>query len=332
MLRRSRPERAPRRAQALLPAALAVTLLFRGVVEQGARAQAVGPLAFGQGSVALATAGSQSAPLTPRAAGAEATTADRGAVEVLLRRRRWAEAVELLDLRIAIAPAARDLIARGNARAELGRLAAARDDFVRAAALAPDDPEPRYRLALARLAEGDDDGFRRACAALLWRFGATADPKVASPVAYTCVARPRVAADPAALVRLGEVAAPLFRGNGRVTGAALYRAGRYDEAARRLEESARQATPVAWDWLFLAMAHHRLGHAEVARGYLDRAARWITTADAARGPAASGPRTSWHSWNERAEVRALYREAEALLGGGPRELPADAFARPAPAR
>jgi tetratricopeptide (TPR) repeat protein len=58
-------------------------------------------------------------------------------------------------------------------------------------------------------------------------------------------------------------------------GAALYRAGRYDEAIRRLEE-AIQARPggqgIPADWSLLAMAHHRLGHREFARRWLERLA------------------------------------------------------------
>jgi hypothetical protein len=75
---------------------------------------------------------------------------------------------------------------------------------------------------------------------------------------------------------------------------------------------------VAWDWLFLAMSHHRLGRGEEARRYLTKARRWIVAAEADREEklAAGASRTSWHSWNERAEVRALRREAEALLGVG----------------
>src|SRR5882757_7523285 len=168
----------------------------------------------------------------------------------LAKRREWEAAAAEFTEAIRLAPErTAPRVARGNAHGELGRFALARADFARAAELDPVDPEPRYRLALACVAEGDDDGYRRACADLLAHFGATEDPKVASPLAYTCAARPGAVDAPEALVRWGERAVPLFRGNGRVLGAALYRAGRFEEAVRRLDESTRLTTPVAWDWL-----------------------------------------------------------------------------------
>src|SRR5262249_45480377 len=235
------------------------------------------------------------------------------------KRRGWEEAIGEFTEAIRLAPAqVAPRVARGNAHAEAGHFADARTDFARAAEVEPDDPEPRYRIPPACSAEGDDEGYRRACADLLKRFREREDPKVASPLAYVCVARPKAVEDPKALVRWGERAVPLFRGNERVLGAALYRAGRYEDAVRRLEESARFTTPVAWDWLFLAMSHHRLGHAVEARAYLAKARRWIDAAETGRnkGAAAGASRTAWHSWNERAEVGALRREAEELLGIG----------------
>jgi hypothetical protein len=64
------------------------------------------------------------------------------------------------------------------------------------------------------------------------------------------------------------------------------------------------------------MSHHRLGNAAEARESLAKARRWVAAAEAGRDkrPAAGAVRTAWHSWNERAEVRALLREAEAALG------------------
>ena len=55
-------------------------------------------------------------------------------------------------------------------------------------------------------------------------------------------------------------------------GAALYRAGRFEESIRRLEESiaGRNGESQPQDWVFLALAHHRLGHGAEARRWLDR--------------------------------------------------------------
>src|SRR5262249_2076942 len=97
---------------------------------------------------------------------------------------------------------------------------------------------------------------------------------------------------------------------------ALYRADRYEEAVRKLEDATLLTTPVAWDWLFLAMSHHRLGHTDQAREYLTKARKWINLANSKSGNKPATPRASWHSWNERAEVHALQREAQALFSAG----------------
>lgn len=233
------------------------------------------------------------------------------------KQRDWAGAVEHFNVAIEHAPERSvPRIERGNAYGELGQFAKAREDFERAAELDPNNPEPRYRTALVYIALDDQDGYRRACGELLPRFAMTDDPKVASPLAYTCVALPGAVQKPEVLVRWGEVAAPLFRGNERVLGAALYRTGRYKEAVQKLEDAAHVTTPVAWDWLFLAMSHHHLGHTDRAREYLTKAQQWINLANSKPSNRPTASRASWHSWNERAEVGALEREAEGLLNSG----------------
>jgi hypothetical protein len=83
----------------------------------------------------------------------------------------------------------------------------------------------------------------------------------------------------------------------------LYRAGRLDDAARALEEDARNAgeRPVPFTWAFLAMTHHRLGHPEQARSWLDKLR-------------AFRPNSMFY-WIFAAESRILLREAEALILG-----------------
>jgi tetratricopeptide (TPR) repeat protein len=58
-------------------------------------------------------------------------------------------------------------------------------------------------------------------------------------------------------------------------GAAYYRAGRFEEAVRTLDEAARQDPGWTYSevWPMLALAHHRLGHASEARHWLERAGR-----------------------------------------------------------
>jgi tetratricopeptide (TPR) repeat protein len=97
--------------------------------------------------------------------------------------------------------------------------------------------------------------------------------------------------------------------------AAQYRAGRYDEAIRRLEEAARArgGVGIPEDWAFLAMAHHRLGQRDQARRWLDRLREHQPSTDPAR------------FWPE-LEIRLLRSEAEAVVLYDP-VFPNDPFAR-----
>src|SRR5262249_15208589 len=106
-------------------------------------------------------------------------------------------------------------------------------------------------------------------------------------------------------------------------GAALYRAGRFDAAVRRLEEAvaAPGNSGAAWDWLFLAMAHQRQGHGDEARRCLEKAVRWIDQAEAAT-TRDRPPRTPL-GWQQRLELQILRREAEELVMGKPSPAPAE---------
>jgi tetratricopeptide (TPR) repeat protein len=121
-------------------------------------------------------------------------------------------------------------------------------------------------------------------------------------------------------VRLAEIALQGTTGAGKAAvlntlGAALYRAGRFDEAIRRLQEGIqlRNGRSVAQDWAFLAMAHFRLGHRDEARRWLDRFRARPPVADPAK------------FWNE-LEIRLLRSEAKAVVFDDP-AFPDDPFAR-----
>ena len=97
-------------------------------------------------------------------------------------------------------------------------------------------------------------------------------------------------------------------------GALHYRAGRFPEAVALFEESLR-ADPkpgkAVLNWLWLALAQHRLGRTEEARRWLDRAAAWLDQYRDGMPDRAEGDLgLHLHNW---LEAQVLRREAEALI-------------------
>jgi Flp pilus assembly protein TadD len=221
----------------------------------------------------------------------------------------YAEAARARPLNATV----RDALVRWHV--ERGHLDRAVATLAEAVRLIPDDAQLREQLALVLLGAGDRVGWRGACAAALDRFGGTTNQ-----VAWACALGPEATADPGAPVRLAQLA---VRGTGagdkhavlNTLGAALYRAGRCDEALQRLGEGNRlrgeEGLPSAWP--FLAMVHHRLGHSAEARRWLDRLREHRPSGDPAR------------FWDE-LEVRLLRGEAEAVVLYDP-VFPDDSFAR-----
>ena len=92
-------------------------------------------------------------------------------------------------------------------------------------------------------------------------------------------------------------------------GAILYRGGEFSAAVEQLERSVaiHGAGGTAYDAVFLAMAHHRLGHPAKAREWLRRTG--MPASAGMHKPDESGP----SSWIPRLELELLRREANALL-------------------
>jgi tetratricopeptide (TPR) repeat protein len=223
-------------------------------------------------------------------------------------KRQWSEAATHLDVVVASGPGCwSDHFSDSWAHAELGHWEMARNGFSKVVQLGPPDVYVWRFLALARLGADDSDGYRDACASLLEQCAETGDRDT---MAWTCVFRADAVADLSRPVELAEkaVAAEHFTGL-RTLGAALYRAGRFDEAVGKVDESLEsQGGRGPLDWLFLAMAHHRLGHTDDAHQWLDKAAEWI---DEKRE---SGIYGAAPDWTERLERQLPRREAEALIG------------------
>jgi len=156
--------------------------------------------------------------------------------------------------------------------------------------------------------------------ALLRKYQQTTDPNKANEVAWWCVLAPGVVADPEDPVRLAELAVKGFAAGQKhyalnTLGAALYRAGRFEYAIRRLEEGIRLGNRESFpqDCVFLAMAHHRLGHRDEAHRWLDRLRNRQPSTD---------PNQFW----DELQIRLLRSEAEAVILYDP-VFPANPFAR-----
>jgi tetratricopeptide (TPR) repeat protein len=242
-------------------------------------------------------------------------------------RSAYAEAVRARPYNVSVRyKAARFSMARGLPAQAVQELAT----IVR---LRPEEMRIRRSLILALLAAGDGDGLRRACTDLLDWARKAKKPDVIQNIALACSLAPGSVSDPGVPVRLAEAA---LRENRRpvvyvgradnltALGAALYRAGRFEDAIRRFEEKfrLRDRTGAPQDWAFLAMAHLRLGHRAEAHRWLDRFRSLRPNADASQFWNADADASQF--WDE-LEIHLLRSEAEAVVLYDP-GFPANPFA------
>jgi tetratricopeptide (TPR) repeat protein len=205
--------------------------------------------------------------------------------QALIRLGRHREALADLDILIPKAPQDYALYQfRSIVRKALGDREPARADREKAMALLPKDARPLNEWA--------------------WTY-ATGSIDQRDPERAVTLARRSVELAPGQQMSLNTL------------GVALYRAGQYAEAVSVLDRSlaAGKGDFDAFDLFFLAMAHHRLGHAEDARTCIDRAVRWWD----------GHKKLSAQHVTELTSFRA---EAEAVLGPArpSGELPVDVFA------
>jgi tetratricopeptide (TPR) repeat protein len=210
---------------------------------------------------------------------------------------------------------------RGYLHVAADRWAAAAVEFNRAAALQPAEYRLWFFQAVAHAAAGEDAAYRRACDEMQARFEHAGDPTALLYFVRARVLTEVTAADGssapgqppghlAELARLGTLHGHFGRA---IYGAALYRAGRYEDSLDCFEAMRELYEPRAWDWCFLGMSHHRLGHFDDARRCLAEAASWIDEANRDHLDDLVGRLPTWGGWPERAEYPLLLREAQALL-------------------
>jgi tetratricopeptide (TPR) repeat protein len=160
---------------------------------------------------------------------------------------------------------------------------------------------------LALLELGDLPGYRSAAGKLIGKYSKASDPNSLNNAAWYCVYASDAVADLAVPVQMAEKALADYPPKQKrfalnTLGAALYRAGRIDEAIARLDESVKAAggVGVPQDWVFLAMAHHKKGNDEEARSWLEKLRSHKSDAKAKFS-------------TDLLECRNLLKETEALL-------------------
>jgi tetratricopeptide (TPR) repeat protein len=172
--------------------------------------------------------------------------------------------------------------------------------------------DAQTRLGLYLLAMGERDAYGTLCRSLPNRIvGIEPAASTANNLAWACAVGPSALDDYEPALRLARMSASVGAQTNRLNtlGAVLYRAGRHEEAIAQLGRSikAHGAGGTPYDFLFLAMAHHRLGQREKALTWLARAS--VPAPIAMDKPDATGS----SSWIPRLELEILRREAAALL-------------------
>jgi serine/threonine-protein kinase len=212
----------------------------------------------------------------------------------------------------------------GAAHQNLGRAFAERRDWARAAdgyarALKhrpTDDGHFWFEYAALLVLSGDRSGYEKACAHMIEKCGKAVWLR-SYHVARACTLTPDAGAEPALPGRLAEkelrTAAKQFWSLTE-QGALAYRAGRFQDAVPLFEESLKADSTSGrsvLNWLWLALANHRLGRTEEAH-------RWRLKAQAFLELYRDGPpvraeveiELHFHNW---LEAHVLRREAEALI-------------------
>jgi serine/threonine protein kinase/WD40 repeat protein/tetratricopeptide (TPR) repeat protein len=234
--------------------------------------------------------------------------------DLAVRQERWADAVRLYVSALGKEAAPLRLF-RERAVAFLRRgqwqPAAALYDRLRRG-VSPDVSD-WVNFALLRLQLGDVNGYRKACADLLARRGTAgfSDNRAAIGMVWACALAPDAGVAPGELVNLATTAnTPSARTywSLKALALALYRAGDHARAVETLNDAIKVhgRGGLAHDWLILAMAHHRLGHA-------DQAGQWLKKAV---GALDSSPHLDWP---DSVALPLLRREAEALMAGRDRK-------------
>jgi tetratricopeptide (TPR) repeat protein len=235
------------------------------------------------------------------------------------RARAWAERKCWDNVEDALNEAVLARPLNGKAREEraryyLGRLEPERAaaNYSEAISLDPENFSFRLGQFVTLLASGNRHALRQAGREVF--HGQSSVPHLPDNCrAILCALAPEGIFDkevPMSLAGLGLGGFPEYHINS--LGAVLYRAGRFEQSIRCLENGIKLRNgDEPTDWPFMAMAHHRLGHREEALRWINRFRSYKPSTD---------PNKFW----DELEVRLLRSEAEAVVLYDP-TFPADPF-------
>jgi tetratricopeptide (TPR) repeat protein/tRNA A-37 threonylcarbamoyl transferase component Bud32 len=211
-------------------------------------------------------------------------------------RKLWADVQSVADARSSILRSQWDQAAAAYAKSDLLGRALCDDAFA---------------WACLFLIRGDSEGYDRFCQGMIRRAGRTKDHFEAFVLARTCAMARQSPVDPSRAVQWANqaLASDQPAWYFHALGLAQYRAGQFDHAL----QSFAKANGKAWayrelNWFGLALVHHRLGHPDEARQYLDKGVQWLKR----YGPPGPGRPAKIYpiDW---LEAQVLRREAEEML-------------------
>jgi tetratricopeptide (TPR) repeat protein len=188
-----------------------------------------------------------------------------------------------------------------------------------------------YEAAGLPLRLGDTDAYRRGCAAMAKRFGASQDHPPSWMLAWICCLADSSGIEPKQFLKGASTPTgkkPAFLAWwSHVLALTHYRAGHFADAIAQADKS-NALSPTWSSNIFngpvLAMAHHRLGHAAEARKWLDQSmAEWRRLSPLPRSPGGlavlpSSPSEYWPKfWHDWLTFEILLHEASVLIAGAP---------------
>ena len=167
---------------------------------------------------------------------------------------------------------AKSLVARAAVLLALGDMQRAQADLK---AVASDDAarcDDLYLAALLAAHDGQQENYRLICRSMVGRFRDSQNPGELHLAAWSSVLAPRAVDDMQPVLEMAErlvTQAPNGRQGLQTSGAALYRAGQFEQALQMLQRSETAPADTNTSSLYmnylLAMTHHQLKHTDEAR-------------------------------------------------------------------